>query len=543
MLRITVRSALRLATASLVALFALGAVTGTALATTISYSADATTLVVTGADNANHDIQFRANAGNDDIIDVVPFTSVPADCTAMPATPVPNTWFTCPGHVSVQVDLGAGNDGVTFGGSNADCFNGYTVNLGDGANTVAFGSGCQTDPAETGTVTSGSGPDTLTGGNQSAMTFNAGGGDDTVFGGTGNDVIHGGDGNDRLFGEAGNDQVLGEGGNDSPDGGAGNDVVNGGDGDDALEYSTGLGGDDTGAGADTYIGGAGTDKLWLDAHPGGMAISLDGVANDGVPGEGDNVGSDIESIDGTPGNDVFVGSAGPDQFSGEGGNDEIHGGAGNDDLIGGSGDDKLFGDAGNDKVQGSGGADAVDGGAGADQLYGDIASCSVFCSFDSDTISARDGEKDAVDCGGGADTATVDFIDVVAFCSSVDRAPARVPPPPPKVVFGVTTSGKLRIAKGLALMVRCSAKCRYKVAVMVSAKTAKRFGLGRHAITIGTVSGTFTAAGKKTRKLTLTAAARRKLKHAGSVPAILRITVTNPGAKASVHSKAITLHP
>ena len=117
-----------------------------------------------------------------------------------------------------------------------------------------------------------------------------------------------------------------------------------------------------------------------------MAISIDGQANDGSPGEGDNVGSDIEAIDGTVHNDAFGGSASADNFEGNGGADEIHGAGGNDDLYGGGGDDRVFGDGGNDKVQGASGSDIVDGGAGLDQIYGDIASCSVFCTFDPDTV-------------------------------------------------------------------------------------------------------------------------------------------------------------
>ena len=65
-------------------------------------------------------------------------------------------------------------------------------------------------------------------------------------------------------------------------------------------------------GADTYVGGPGADALWLTAHPGGIAITLDGSANDGNQGEGDNVGADIEEIQGTNGNDVFTGGPGDD---------------------------------------------------------------------------------------------------------------------------------------------------------------------------------------------------------------------------------------
>ena len=125
----------------------------------------------------------------------------------------------------------------------------------------------------------------------------------------------------------------------------GNDVEDGGPGDDFIGYHTATEVHDNDQGADTYRGGSGHDSLILQQHVGGMAISLDGVANDG---EGDNVGSDFELIVGTPGNDVFRGNAGPNHFDGGGGNDESHGGGGDDYIEGGDGNSTIFGDAGND---------------------------------------------------------------------------------------------------------------------------------------------------------------------------------------------------
>ena len=524
------------------AVVAFGVCTATASATTVDFSADGTTLIVTGGDNANHDIQFRLSADqlHDEILDAVAFTTIPGTCTV-----TSQTWIVCPAHVNVQVDLGAGNDGVTFVSQGFDCFNGYVLNLGDGANTLNLSGSCTPAPGDTASVTSGSGPDTLTGGSQGA-TFSAGGGDDNVYGGSGDDVLHGGDANDRIFGGSGNDQVLGEGGNDDVDGGAGNDTVDGGVGDDRLEYSTGVS-NDTGAGADTYIGGSGADKLTFDAHPGGMSISIDGVANDGVPGEGDNVGSDIEAIDGTAGNDSFTGSAGPDGFSGGFGNDEIHGGGGPDQLYGGGGDDKIYGDAGDDKLEGANGSDVVDGGPGIDQIYGDIGSCSFSCSSDADTLFAADGEKDAVDCGGGADTAHVDQLDVVAFCASVDRqsvgsAPGTTPNPGPSTpTFTVTISGASSVAKGVGATVACPAACSFSVSIVLSAKSARKYGLGKKAVIIGTARGTLLAGGKKTVKVHLSAKARRKLRRVKKLAATLKVSVKDAAGKTTTKTRAVTL--
>ncbi len=149
---------------------------------------------------------------HDEILDTVPFTTVPGDCTDQPATPV-HTWVICPLHFDARVDLGSGNDHVSFDGTHADCFDGYAVNLGDGANTVNLPTCTAIAPA---TVMSGSGQDTLTEGTQTA-TLSSGGGDDSVYAGRGNDVIDGGEGNDRLFGGDGNDQVEGATGADTVD--------------------------------------------------------------------------------------------------------------------------------------------------------------------------------------------------------------------------------------------------------------------------------------------------------------------------------------
>src|SRR4051812_38009084 len=111
-----------------------------ASASTVSYSGDGTTVIVTGGDNASHEVQFRlsADGAHDEIIDDTQFTTIPGDCTVVNA----NNWISCPAHVAVQVDLGGGDDQVFFTGTHFDCFNGYTLNLGDGANTLNLSDQC-----------------------------------------------------------------------------------------------------------------------------------------------------------------------------------------------------------------------------------------------------------------------------------------------------------------------------------------------------------------------------------------------------------------
>src|SRR5688572_1274357 len=496
-----------------------------AQATTVSFDGD--TLVITGDDNANHEIQLRLDeaTGRDHILDNQSITYPTPACQEEAL----HTGISCPGHPYLKVELGAGNDGVTFVSQGYDCFNAYELNLGDGANTVNLSDQCG-DPTGPTTVNAGAGPDVLTAGSQ-AFTFNAGGGNDSLYGSPGNDALHGGEGDDRLFGYEGSDQVLGEGGADQTNGGAGNDNVDGGAGDDGLEHCSNCIGsnNDPGVGADTYTGGSGNDKLWLDGHNAGMAISIDGQANDGSSGEGDNVGSDIEVIAGTVYDDSFTGSAGADTFEGNGGNDEMHGAGGNDDLYGGGGDDRVFGDAGNDKVQGANGSDNVDGGAGLDQIYGDIASCSVFCDFDPDTVFARDGERDVVDCGGGADSAQVDQLDLVAFCSSVDR----------ETVAPAAGGGGLAKASfaGSKKTVKVNRRGRFSYSFRAGR------GLKGRAVfrKIAKKSFTTPASGKVTLKLALTRRKLALLRRSGRIKTKVTVTLRDGVGGSSVASKALTL--
>src|SRR4051812_6865827 len=208
---------------------------------------------------------------------------------------------------ALDITTGGGGDTANVN----DCYDDVAIDLGEGDNH-AGAPNCTTG---TFSITSGSGVDYINSGDARTAPFtaNLGGGNDEFFGARGGDIVHGGDGDDRLYGEDGDDQLYGEGGSDNPDGGAGNDLVDGGAGDDGLEKSLGVS-NDTGLGADHYVGGPGHDKLLLDAHAPGVAISLNGAADDGNAGEGDNVEADIEEIDATDGNDSFTGSAGAGRF-------------------------------------------------------------------------------------------------------------------------------------------------------------------------------------------------------------------------------------
>jgi Ca2+-binding RTX toxin-like protein len=275
-------------------------------------------------------------------------------------------------------------------------------------------------------------------------------------------------GDDVLLGGAQKDTLYGDSGNDTLRGGPGADVFHGGEG------------------ADDFVGGAGIDTAKYGAGSVGVTVTIDDLANDGLPAEGDNVRSDVEDViaerwsydsegrpypRSVPGEDVFTGSAAANflethddgsRLYGLGGDDvlswadEQYGGAGNDRLIypdrawGGDGDDTIhhsqvaYGEGGNDIIEIDSSNTLISGGDGNDQLlgYGGTAtklhgdagadyieltnSGEIFAGDGDDTVHTRDSQypKPAtVHCGTGLDVAIVDQTDVVDFdCETVYRA-------------------------------------------------------------------------------------------------------------------------
>jgi hypothetical protein len=228
-----------------------------------------------------------------------------------------------------------------------------TVEVQRGAgddDTITLASGCQTISAGTHYLCPGAGD----GAPVTAVVADAGDGNDTL---------------DASGLTAARATLIGGAGDDTLGGGAADDTLSGGDGDDTLLHD---------AGADSLSGGAGLDRALVD--PGrSLSVSLDDVANDGVPGEGDDVHSDIEDVIADPG---------------------------------ASGTATLIGDAAGNLLSVTGGRAVITGGGGADELLG---------SPGDDTIDARDGWPDRVSCGGGTDTVQTDQLDEVASdCEAVN---------------------------------------------------------------------------------------------------------------------------
>jgi Ca2+-binding RTX toxin-like protein len=191
------------------------------------------------------------------------------------------------------------------------------------------------------------------------LDFDLGGGNDTAtlsptlpavaIGGDGHDVITGGAAADTLDGAGGTDEVDGAGGNDSitggwgPDtlaGGAGTNTLDGGDGDDTLRSAPGS--------PDTLIGGASVDAVTYATRTSAVHISANGVANDGEPGEGDNVMGDVETLVGSSYDDMLIATrTSPAHLvrtlDGRGGNDYLEPSipTARDRMYGGAGFDRV----------------------------------------------------------------------------------------------------------------------------------------------------------------------------------------------------------
>jgi Ca2+-binding RTX toxin-like protein len=256
-------------------------------------------------------------------------------------------------------------------------------------------------------------------------TLNGDGNDNWIYGSGGSDTINGNGGNDHLFGDAdptGPDQValVGTEGSDTIHGGPGYDELIGGGGNDFL-YGDADG--DTlywDQGSDLLDGGTGNDTIDYSAAPEAVTITLDGVANDGPPGDNDNViagaPGDTDTLKGTngddwmtgsPGAEHFIGLGGADHFTGDGGADIFEGDGGIDEVrfdwattpitahISGTNDttggatidldiERVLGGFGNDTLIGSDNNDTLIGGYGGDTIYGEGGSDTLYGFFDDD---------------------------------------------------------------------------------------------------------------------------------------------------------------
>ncbi len=300
----------------------------------------------------------------------------------------------------------------------------------------------------------------------------AGDGDDDVSGAFHETplLLDGGNGNDVLAGGRAGDTLTGGPGDDDLSGRAGGDELRGGDGNDTL-----LGDERDAPGADTIDGGAGSDRIqndWAVAYPQPqppIAVSLDGQANDGRPGEGDNV-TGVEWIHlNYPATLVAGGDAVDfEVFNASTEPTALTGGPGADRLRSYDAADTIDGRGGDDWIEAGYGDDTVVGGPGRDTINADAGSGA--CNFlvcrlpvGNDRVDARDGEADSIECGPGNDVATVDRVDTVSNCETVHVSQTGGGGDLPKgsrqcVVPRVKRGSKLSVAKRKLRRASCGAK-------------------------------------------------------------------------------------
>ena len=267
-----------------------------------------------------------------------------------------------------------------------------------------------------------------------------------------------------------------------------------------------------------------------------MAISFDGAANDGRPGENDNL-IGIEKLDASVGG-RFAGGPGADDFFiraafNDSAPSTVSGGGGPDKLVGHDYMETIDGGPGDDVIEGGLNDDTLTGGPGRDQILGDSSqnTCNFLACrypFGNDTIDARDGEQDSVDCGVGEDKAIVDAIDVVSGCEQVDAGRPR----------SGCGSGLRRFRRHAERSVEVHAQgaqegdprharlrrdCSLKLTLTADAGTAKRLGTKRIAAGKASGSGTVTVTAKLTKR------ARKRLGRLRSGKATLALVATEAG--------------
>jgi hypothetical protein len=258
---------------------------------------------------------------------------------------------------------------------------------------------------------------------QDPSVVRGGSGRDALFGSGGDDTLIGGAGRDRLIGRAGADTLLAGRGNDvldgfhagnvggppsDPDddaleGGPGRDFLFGGPASDRLRGGTGNDSLDGGGGSDVFPADPGADSI-RGGGPHGrdtvdysrrirpVSVTDDGVANDGVLGEGDNV--------------TFVA--------------DVRAGSGDDSVS--TGFLRVFGNQGNDTLSSTAGGGAMFGGRGNDTLSVSGAPTVVRGEAGDDHLSTADGTPDVDRCGPGQDSVDADAADTVSSnCEDVTR--------------------------------------------------------------------------------------------------------------------------
>jgi hypothetical protein len=202
----------------------------------------------------------------------------------------------------------------------------------------------------------------------------------TLFDGV---AVHLGDGDDRI-----QQDVQG--------------FADGGEGNDQITASAPPGG------TFVFAGGPGADRLealgetvgtvtYAD-HTEGVTVRLNGIADDGAPGEGDNVLGNVTGMVGGSGDDRLEAGPNGSLLLGGGGSDMLLGSPRPDGVRGGDGDDQLIAGDGDDYLVGGGGADVLSGGGGLDEVAYD-GPASLYLSIGDGPNDGIAGEGDDIQAG------------------------------------------------------------------------------------------------------------------------------------------------
>ena len=240
-----------------------------------------------------------------------------------------------------------------------------------------------------------------------------------VVGGPGNDVLRASSA--QIYAGTGDDTIIGSG--IGVDAGMGDDWIEGSD----FNVDEGT----RPNGADTIIGADLDDFVSYVDRTNGVNVSLDNKANDGEPGEGDNI-IDVPYINTGSGDDVVIGSDADEVFSTGLGRDTGFGKGGDDGFYDGQGGDTIYGGSGNDWFELISGAGVFYGGAGHDYFFGADGSYPSDPSLDvSDEVYGGEGNDhiytfcgdDLITGGSGNDRIHAGTrAGLIGVCGDEDRA-------------------------------------------------------------------------------------------------------------------------
>lgn len=374
----------------------------------------------------------------------------------------------------------------------------------------------------------------------------------TIVGSDSTDQLAGTTGIDWLCGHGADDAITASDGNDTLDGGSGQDILDGGAGADTLVGGDGLfdvadyvdrttpvtvnlgdtlrdgnaedgigdlidssveaiwggsandtliGNDfhniiDGGDGADIIRGGRGFDYVDYSSALASVTADLTGSAgNDGMRGEGDTVGSDVEGIVGGPAGDV---------------------------LLGNSGFNRMFAGLGKDLLNPGKGAD------------------NVWAEGGDDIVVINDGGYDYADCGPGRDVVVIDAGDETTGCEVKTIAPNRFVSTP--VNFANFAGARGDAVRGVLGTLVCSTNRTTACTIKTVAVAKVVVGGVTRSYVIGSLKQTVSRdRGAANGRILLNATGKNLFKTRSTLKVALRISLLTNGSYVLKRTNTITM--